>query len=315
MKKHTFTPKIPSAVGEVQFMKLTVEQLKDLFGNPKFSYTGQRNHEANAARRTHTAGILRDASLEFFGAYCEELGHYVNTDGYHRAFNIRTERAVVMPGDTITLVVRRVKTVEDLKRLYDKYNSAKASKIASDYMASGAREQDALSILGDPWLKSSAYSVQLAAGVKGTVETRDATVKLADGLQLIVNLRLQRAPHILAGGRAAMMAIAQHAANKKLARSFITAVCSPSEWIPVTLNTGAKLILAYRECLKTKMTPNGEAFQSTGHGAARTSMDLGLAAYYNFERVSRRLRPTAHVTMTLPQFIEEMQALAALKAA
>jgi hypothetical protein len=313
--KRTFKPRIPATVGAVTFMTLTLEQLLELFGNPKFSFAGQRHHESGAAKRNHTAGILSDASLEFFGAYCEELGTYVNTDGYHRAFNLRTGRAAVKPGDTITLVVRRVKTVEELKSLYDKYNSAKSAKSSTDYMASGAREEGKIGLMNDPWLKSSAYSVQLAAGTRGTVETRDATQQLAEGLQLITSLRLQRSSHIKAGARAAMMAIAQHANDKALARSFITAVCTPSEWYPATQGIRETLILLYRDCLRTARTPEGVPFQSTGGGAARISMGLGLAAYYNYERVSRKLRRTSHTSMTLAQFVEEMNALRGHKAA
>lgn len=313
--KQTFSPKIPSKAGAVTFMTLTVGQLKALFGNPKFAFKGQRDHESNASKRKHCAGELSDASLEFFGAYCEELGHYVNTDGYHRAHNIMTERAIVRPGDTITLLVRRVKTVQELTDLYDKYNSSKASKKAKDYMASGARGQGKLNIMADPWIAGSASAVQKAAGTAGSLETRAATEKLADGLQLIAGLRLQKAAHVRTGGRAALIAIAQHATDKALARSFISAVATPSEWVPVTLGMREKLILKYRDCLINRETPDGVPFQTTGDTAASRAMRAGLAAYYNYERVSRKLRATDHVSMTLADFVVDMKILGARKTA
>lgn len=300
-----FTPKAPRAIGRIERQLLTPTQLCDLFTNPKHLYSGQRNHGKNLKSRAHTRGALIGNAQQFAGAYCEELKRYVNIDGYHRAHAVVEGNAFFPEGFDVELSVFRVKTAAELDALYDQYNSAVAAKKSGCYFESGLRDAGLLDNVGSRWMtgKGKATAVQMAADLKGTAATRKAVGMVREGILLCDELQLPVTHHVITGVKGALIAIAQHAPDKELAKTFIKNVCEPV-YDPLVKTKSVTMVMTLREKLMfgkfgglTGANPNTLSFNAT----LGTFVDV---AY----RASGRSNPVER-PVTLAEFIDLMSNL------
>lgn len=305
-----FTPKVPRSFGRIERQLLTPAQLADLFTNPKYLYKGQRDHGKNLKKRAHVRGALIGNSQQFAGAYCEELRSYVNLDGYHRAFAVKEGLAFFLPGHDIELSVFRVKTVQELDNLFDQYNSAVAAKKSGCYFDSGLRDAGLLHVVNSNWLfhKGKAMAVQMAADIKGTTQTRKAVLAVKDGILFCDRLNLPVTSHVFTGVKGALIAIAQHAKDKRLAETFIRNVCALS-YEPSKPTSAELVVMNYRDKLmtnafggKTGANPNAAAFA------------YALGAFTEFVVRSKGKTMPVESSLTLAEFIRKMEALASAKA-
>lgn len=301
-----FTPKFPRAVGRIVHLELTPEQLVDLFTNDNYLYEGQRNHGDNAAKRKHTHGELTGPSQEFAGVYCEEIKAYRNMDGYHRSAAVAIGDAHFPKGYKPVLTVHRVKTVAEMDAMYDKYNSALAAKKSKCYFESGMRDAKLLGKLTSLWVIGwgRAQAVQMAAGMTGTVKTRAAVVKMKKGLTFCDKLGLPRTPHVIAGAKGALIAIAQYSPDAEAAESFIKAVCD-ERYEPVIKTSKTRIITTLRKAMQTK------SFGTTGGTPNALTFNACLSAFRRYVYVSNFRAMPKEVDMSLAVFMSEMEAFKA----
>lgn len=306
-----FTPKVPRGLGHILHNFLTPAQLCDLFLNPKYTYQGQRNHGKNLKNRKHTRGMLVGNAQQFAGAYCEELQSYVNLDGYHRAHAVAEGNAFFPDGYDIELSVFRVRTVAELNKLYEQYNSADAAKKSTCYFESGLRQAGLLNEVGSAWMtgRGKSTAVQMAADLKGTAYTREAVLRVKEGVLFCDKLQLPKTKHVIGGVKGAMIAIAQHAPDKALAATFIKNVCDPV-FEPQKPTAADLQVTSYRQMLMT-----GKFGGFTGASPNTLAFNMALGTFTDIiYRERNRVNP-ANGPVTLAEFIQRMQDLAPVKKA
>lgn len=301
----TFSPKYPRKANQLTTENITVDQLKYLFDTPKFLYSGQRNHEKNKGKRKHCMQLLRGDSQRFAGAYCKELRRYVMLDGYHRGTGVVQGTAWFPRGATLQLTSFYAETAQELKELYDQFNSAQAAKKATCYFDSGLREAviDHLVKSGQIMNGAKAYAVQMASGLRGTSQVRDAVVALKSGILFVNKLKLERTEHEMAGVLGAFFAIAQHCPDRELVEEFIRNV-NANVFDPVKPTAATRFISAYHHMLttnekKTGGTPNHLVFTQ------------GLAAFVKFANARRGRKAIPQHGLSLAEFIGMMETWAA----
>lgn len=306
-----FTPKFPRVCGKIERMFLTVGQLCDLFANPKYLYQGQRNHGKNLKNRKHTRGMLVGNAQQFAGAYCEELNAYFNLDGYHRAHAVAEGNAYFPEGFDIELSIFRVATVGQLHKLYEQYNSAEAAKKSGCYFDSGLRQAGLLNEVGSAWMtgRGKSTAVQMAADLKGTACTREAVMRVKEGILFCDKMQLPKTKHVITGVKGAMIAIAQHAHDKALAANFIKNVCDPV-FEPQKPTMADLLVMNYRQML---MTGKFGGFTGASPNTLAFNAALGVFTEISY-RARNRVNP-ANRPLTLAEFIQRMEDLAPVKKA
>lgn len=309
MKKATglFTPRAPRSIGKLERMLLQVDELKSLFSNQAYVYPGQRNHAKNQKKRLHTKGVLKGNSQQFAGVYVEDVKRYFNLDGYHRGQAVIDELAFFLPGADIELTIHRVACMKDADALYDQFNSATAAKKSGCYFESGQRE--AKLTLTSIWTTTGGIvsGLQYAADLKGTVATKQATVKMRQGLELCDKMKLPVTSHVKSGVKGALITIAQHAQDKSLSKTFIRAICDDEFDEPLKPTPAERHILTLRQSLISG------AFGGSGGGAAATLLkfQMTLGAYVAYSLASKSRKNVALVPYTVAEFIEKMKAMPA----
>lgn len=298
--------RIPRAIGKIERMLVTEEFLKSIFANPAYTFPGQRNHSKNLNKHKHTKGVLTGGSQQFAGVYVENLKQYFNIDGYHRAQSLITGQASIPAGHDIELTIHRVANLQDADALYDQFNSAAAAKRAMCYYESAERKSGHR--FSSVWATKYGvvYGLQLAAGVRGTVATRDAVEKLFEGLKICDELQLPRTKHVTSGVKGALIAIAQYAQDKQLARHFIVAVCA-DRYIPLHEDLKARAVMAYVAKLKEG------SFGGSGGGGAATNVifEACLGVFLRYALYARGRKRVSESGCSIGDFIEQMKSLPA----
>lgn len=307
-----FAPKVPRTIGKIERQLLSADQLKELFSTPQYMYNGQRNHQKNQKVKKHTIGALKGGSQQFVGAYCEELKGYFNIDGYHRAQAVIEGNAHFEPGFDVELSVFRVATEADMDQLYDQYNSALSAKKSGCYFESGLHKAGLLDRIGSAWVLGHGKNtaVQYAADMKGTLQTRDATVKMAKGLVICNDMNLQVTKHVTSGVKGALIAIAQYSPSLALTKAFLHSV-NDSEYEPAKPTHAQSTILAYRNNLLLNKFGGGGG----GAGATTLKFSHALGAFTSFAYRSRGSRAMTDTPLSVAEFIVFMKKLRARKAA
>lgn len=298
--------KFPRAVGKLERMLISAAFLKATFANLAYTFPGQRNHGKNQRKRTHTKGVLIGGSQQFVGVYIEELKQYFNIDGYHRAQAVIDNEASFPAGADIELTIHRVKTMKDAEALYDQFNSAVAAKKAICYFESGMRAAEIQ--LYNVWTTGRGIisGLQLAADVKGTVATKSAVVKLQTGLKICDEMQLPLTKHVSSGVKGALVAIAQYAQDKRLAMSFIAAVCA-DQHNPIKEDLKAVAIKTYVANLKSGK------YGGSGGGAFATNakFEACLGTFVKYAMYAQGRKRVSDVDYTIGEFIEKMNAMPA----
>jgi hypothetical protein len=114
--------------GSIFAFNVDVPTVVELFTNTNTIYNGQRDHGKNFRKRKHVQGLLFGASQCFTAAYCLENKKLLALDGYHRAYGLAKGQSYFLPGATIQLSVLVVNSMEQVRNVYDQYDSPDARK-------------------------------------------------------------------------------------------------------------------------------------------------------------------------------------------
>lgn len=246
--------------------ELSAEQLIELATN---TFVIQRDHGKTASRKNYLADRLWGDQLTFSAAYVKELGQVFLVDGYNRISRLAPPRqsSYIDPRDTALVVIHLVDNLAQAKTLYSMFNSLAAAKRSNDAFDSGLREKAILNtITSNLILKGGrATAVQMAYGKKGSRYTTEAVVELADALQQVDNLGLQKNGEI-AGALGGYLAVAQYCDDETLANKFIKD-CNQPHFGPTKATVQDLVMVKFKRSLAIKVvnrtgaSPNNQVFQ------------------------------------------------------
>jgi hypothetical protein len=295
---------LPKAAGQIPSNKITLELLITLGTAGTHMYKGQRDHGKNNRRKNHTKGVLKGNSQVFSAVWVKSLKRLLLIDGYHRVDSLAKGLASFEPGADIRLDVYYAGSLAEVGGLYDQFNSAAAAKKSQCYFSSGLRACEELDNIVAPHFTKGpkAMAAQYAAGMKGTIATKDAVIKVIKGIRVVNDLDLPRSRHEIGGVIGAYVAIAQYCNDKRLVSTFIRSI--NGNICDFDAPTKAELVLmGYHQQLKDM-----KGGSKTGGSLNDSMFSRGLAAFAKFAVASRNKRGVAvQENMTLAQFVELMR--------
>lgn len=295
--------KLPKVAGQIVMNELNLESLITLGTAEDYMYEGQRHHGKNNRRKAHTKGVLTGNSQVFAAVVVKNPKRLIFIDGYHRVDSLAKGLASFQPGASIILEVYYANSMAEVSTLYDQFNSATAAKRSQCYFDSGLRECGELdNIISSHFTKGpKAMAAQYAAGMKGTLATKTAVMKVIKGIRVVNDLDLPRSRHEIGGVVGAYVAIAQYCNDKRLVSTFIRSInASICDFDAPTKAEFA--MMGYHQQLKDM-----KGGSKTGGSLNDSMFSRGLAAFASFAVASRNKRGVAvQENMTLAQFVELM---------
>jgi len=297
--------KLPKVAGQIVANELSLESLITLGTAHEYMYEGQRHHGKTNRRKTHTKGVLKGNSQIFSAVFVKSPKRLIFIDGYHRVDSLAKGLASFYTNATIRLDVYYAESMAEVSALYDQFNSATAAKRSQCYFDSGLRECGELdNIVSQHFTKGpKAMAAQYAAGMKGTLATKAAVMKVIKGIRVVNALDLPRTRHEIGGVVGAYVAIAQYCNDTRLVSTFIRNI--NANICDFDVPTKAELVMmGYHQQLKDM-----KGGSKTGGSLNDSMFSRGLAAFAKFAVASRNKRGVAvQENMTLAQFVELMNA-------
>jgi len=295
--------KLPKVAGQIVANDLSLESLITLGTAAEYMYEGQRHHGKTNRRKTHTKGVLKGNSQIFSAVWVKALKRLIFIDGYHRVDSLAKGLASFDTNATIRLDVYYADSMAEVSALYDQFNSLAAAKRSQCYFDSGLRECKELNnIVSAQIVKGpKATAVQMAAGLKGSTKTKQAVMKVIDGIRTVNGLDLSHASHEIGGVLGAFFAIAQYCGDKRLVTTFIRNInANTCDFVDPT---AAELVMMqYHEELKSL-----KGSSKTGGAINEAKFSSGLAAFARYAALSKHIRGVSvPVNMTLAQFMDVM---------
>lgn len=267
-------------------------------------FPGQRHHSKNLPRKRHVHGMLVGDSLVFHAAYSLADRKLWLLDGYTRATALKQKLAYVPADATLLLITHTVENEAVANQRYEQFNSRVASKNSSDYFDSALRECGLLNVItsGLVMKGGKATAAQLAAGLRGSVNTKAAAIRVMDGVQFVDQLQLAKHKFELGGVLGVYFAVAQHCNDKALVETFIRNM-NAAYFNPSKPTLAEQHLLHYREVLF--------ALRGTTGGNVNVAVfERGLSAFVAYAYAARRIRQPVPHTLTLAEFLQYNQKVA-----
>lgn len=282
---------------------VTLDELVELGRSPKHLFPGQRNHDKTLPRKQHVQCVLTGDALVFHAVRCAKPARLWLLDGYHRTLALARGLASLPAGAQPLLIIHAARNIDEANTIYEQLNSLQAAKRSGDAFDSALRACGTLNEITSPQILKGgrATAAQLAADMIGSKHTKEAAIRVMDGIRFVNQLQLNRPRFEIAGVLGVHFVVAQHCPNARLAEDFIRCV-NAAQFAPQSPTAAERAVQQYRAFLVSG--------NSTGGAANKAAFVTGLAAFMRYANARKGKKAFVPSSLVLDEFVRLVQKIA-----